>query len=218
MSRSKTSRHHNDSLSVWVYSLLLFSYPKTFRSEYGPHMLQVFRDCYRAQSRTREAFAVLNLWLRTMLDLVVSAPKEHLESERPLMKNLGRDLIAVISCVAIIVLAFFLLSYGRRHEVTGILVMGRFLDALVTAGVLGNLIVFLLVKVTRMNPFRIALWSMVVVNGLLLAIAELLGRQVDPGFGSAGLVPGYVFSFLFWFSLHWIWSKGSRQLSLGGEQ
>jgi hypothetical protein len=32
-------------LSVRIYELFLNIYPKSFQREYGPHMLQVFRDC-----------------------------------------------------------------------------------------------------------------------------------------------------------------------------
>jgi hypothetical protein len=208
-------RRAHDSVSVRIYRLLLRSYPKTFRAEYGPHMIQVFRDSYRTELRTREASAVARLWLRTLLDLAGSAFREHLETERPIMKNFRRDLIAVIGCMAIIALAFFLLSYGRRHDVSGILTVGRFLDALVAAGVLGNLIVFLLVKISRLNPLRIALWTMLTLNGLLLVLAELIGRQVDPHFSPSGVVIAYAFSFFFWFALHWIWARSFHQPALG---
>src|SRR2546421_1351272 len=129
------NRRANDSLSVRAYRFLLLTYPRTFRAEYGPHMIQVFRDSYRTELRTHEAAGVFRLWLRTLPDLVQSAAKEHLETERSIMKNLRRELIAVIGCLAIIVFAFWLLSYGRRHEIAGILTIGRALDAFVTVGV-----------------------------------------------------------------------------------
>jgi hypothetical protein len=46
-----------------------------------------------------------------------------------------------IGCTAIIVIAFALLSYGRAHEVSSIIAFGRVLDAIVTTGIIGNLII-----------------------------------------------------------------------------
>ena len=98
------------------------------------------------------------------------------------MNNLRRDALALLGCIAIIVIAFLLLSYGRRHEVSAILIFGRVLDALVTAGIVGNLVVFLLARITKLNPLRIALWTFLAIHGLLLFVAVLIGSRVDPQF------------------------------------
>ena len=79
-----------------------------------------------------------------------------------------------------------------------ILTLGYVLDALVTAGVVGNLIAFLLILITRFNPLRIALWTLLVVNGLLLLVSVVIGSRVDPNFKLAPVLVGYVVSlFLF---------------------
>jgi len=88
------------------------------------------------------------------------------------------------------------------------------LDALVTAGVLGNLIVFVLVKTTKFNPLRIALWTLLATHGALLLVAVLIGNRVDPQFRLGSVLLGYVVSFLFWFALHWVWSKGSEKVTV----
>ena len=128
------------------------------------------------------------------------------------MKNLGKDIIAVIGTLVIIVVAFLLLSYGRKNEVSAILMFGTILDALVTAGVIGNAIVFLLVKITRFNSLKAAFWTLLMVNGLLFAMAAIIGSKADPTFGLGKLAVGYVVSFVFWFGLHWLWAQKNNSI------
>ena len=202
------------AVSERVYRLLLLAYPLEFRREYGPSMVQLFRDCCREDTRDSHS-GLWRLWLRTLLDLVQTAPKEHLEKlrkENSVMKHLRNDALALFGCIGIIVIALGLLSYGRKHEVASILIFGYALDALVTAGVIGNLIVFLLVKTTRLNSLRIALWTFLVSNAALLFIAVLIGNRVDPQFRVVPVLIGYTVSFLFWFGLHWMWGKSSGPL------
>ena len=132
------------------------------------------------------------------------------------MTNMQRNVMALGSCLAILVIAFLLLSYGRSHEVSSILFFGKTLDALVTAGILGNLIIFLL-KFTRMDPLKTALGTMLAVNLLLLMLALVIGSRVDRSFSAASLVVAYVVSFVIWFGLHWALSKTSSPLAVTGE-
>ena len=183
-------------------------------------MEQFFRDCYRAEKMTRGIFGVGSLWFHTLLDLVKAAPREHLENlgkEHAIMKNLGKNALAFLGSIALIVIAFLLMSYGKKHEVSAILIFGRILDALMTAGIVGNLIIFLLMTITRLNPLRIALWTLLVVNGALLLVTIVVGSKVDPAFSLSGVLLGYIVSFLFWFSLHWIWSKAIGPLAVSHE-
>jgi hypothetical protein len=148
--------------------MFLFAYPREFRHEYGREMEQLFGDCYRAEKKNRGRLGVGVLWVRTLVDLVRAAPREHLENlgkDHAIMKNLGKNALAFLGSIALIVIAFLLLTYGRKHEVSSILIFGRVLDALITAGIVGNLIIFLLVTITRLNPLRIALWTLLAVNG-----------------------------------------------------
>jgi hypothetical protein len=128
------------------------------------------------------------------------------------MNNWQRNLIALGACLAIVVIALLLLNYGRSHEVASILFFGRTLDALVTAGIVGNLMIFLL-KMTKLNPIKTALWTMLAVNFLLAILAWLIGARVDPDFRLGSLLIAYVVSFLFWCGLHWVWEKSNRQLA-----
>ena len=200
-----------------LFDLMLAAYPREFRHEYGAQMTQLFRDCYRAEKVQRGVLGVGRLWFRTLFDLVRTAPREHLESlgkEHLLMRNPGKNALGFLGSIVLIVLAVLLLSYGRRHEVSTILIFGRALDALATAGIVGNLIIFLLMTVTRLNPLRTALWTLIVVNAALLLVSALIGSRADPNFNLGGVGLGYAISFGFWFSLHWIWSKSSGQWSV----
>jgi hypothetical protein len=192
------------------FRVLLRAYPRDFRNEYEREMLTVFRDCYRLEEDRKKFVGVYRLWGRVLFDVVQSAPKEHLEKlekENLLMKNLRRDAIALIGCVFIIVVAFALLTYGRKHEVSSILLFGYILDALVTTGVVGNLIVFLLVKTTKFNPLRIALWTFLTVHAVPALALVLIGSRLSPGFRPVATIVGYVVSFLFWFGIHMIWAQ-----------
>jgi hypothetical protein len=121
------------------------------------------------------------------------------------MKNLKRDLVAVLACLGIIVVAALLLEYGRKHEVGPILFFGYALDAIIATGVISNLIIFLLVKTTRLVPLRAALWTLLVVHGALLLLSTLIGLRVG-GFTFVNVALGYFVSFIFWLGVHWLWA------------
>ena len=98
------------------------------------------------------------------------------------MNNLRRDLLAVLATIGIIVVALMLLNYARASQVASILIFGHILDALVTTGIVGNLIVFLLVKLTKWNSLRIALWTFLIVHGLPVITLAFIGSKIDPHF------------------------------------
>ena len=115
------------------------------------------------------------------------------------------DVVALLGCAGIIVVAFLLLSYGRKNEVASILLFGYVLDALVTTGVIGNLVVFILTRTTKLDPLRLALWTFAVVHAVLLLFILLVISRNDPAFNLAGVVVGYVVSFMIWAALHFAW-------------
>ena len=206
-------RRQTTNLSCRIYEWLLFAYPSEFRQRFGPQMVQVFRDCYYVRERPGDVNGIVRLWFRTLSDLVVSAVQEHSERKSPSMNNLKKDLIAISGCVFIIATAFILLSYGRSHEVSSILVFGYILDALATAGIVGNFIVFLLAKITKLNSLRVAFWTFLVVHAVPPLFLALVAGRNDPRFNLGAVVVGYVVSFLFWMGLHWMWSKTTQSWS-----
>jgi len=148
-----------------------------------------------------------------MVDLVLSAFKEHSDAEDSFMNNLRKFPIAMIGCAIVIVTALILMSYGRRHEVSSILAFGSFLDALATTGILGNIIVFLLAKFTKFNSLRVAISTFLVVHAVPLLLVVLIAGPRDPRFNVVATAVGYVGSFLFWVLFHWMWSRTGNTLA-----
>ena len=188
---------------------MLLAYPREFRLEYGSEMTQLFGDCHR-DIQSGGLLTAVSFWLRMIYDVIRTAPIERWETlgkDSEIMKNLKTDAIGLLACVAIIVVAFLLLGYGRKHEVAPILLFGHALDAIVTAGVISTLIIFPLVKFTRLSRFRTALWSLLIVNGALLLTATLIGTSVDPQFNFLRVLAGYIASFALWLTIHWFWSQ-----------
>jgi hypothetical protein len=200
-------------LSCRVYKFLLIAYPSAFRREYGHEMQQVFRDCYRDEARRNQ---LAGYWLRTLIDLVLTATKEHsekLRKDHTIMSTLRRDIVSVVGCMAIIVAALALLKYGKAHEFSWFLAFGYVLDAIATTGIIGNLMVFLLVKTTKWHSLRIALWTFVVVHAVLLTVIAILGPHMGGEFRFGPIMLAYVLSFLFWFGLHWAWHLSKHKLA-----
>ncbi|HKY27452.1 MAG TPA: hypothetical protein VJM12_05850, partial [Pyrinomonadaceae bacterium] len=190
-----------------IYGLLLFAYPKNFRREYGPHMTQVFRDCYRADPRRTRA---CRLWLNTLVDLLRTAPKERMQNvgQGVVMKAIRNLAIAiVIYAVAIFVAGRFLAN--ARHYLP--FALGTFIDALVSIGVLFNFIVLLLVSTRLMAAPRAvvtsAIATLVVYAGTVSIIA-----MIEPAARPAGIsIIMMALSFAIWFVVHWFWAQRKTQ-------
>lgn len=204
------------NISTRLYRWLLFAYPPHFRRRFGDEMLQTFRDCCRVEAARRRLTAY---WSRTVLDLVVTAARERSDGsgrEGVFMNNTSRNGMGLLVCVGIIVVASVLHRYGIRNEVPFILAFGYILDALIVSGVIGNLIVFLLTKTTKLKPLRTAFVTFAVVHILLLLLVFVIARS-DPGLNVNGVVIGYVVSFLFWTALHWVWWNRRDRLTQQGQ-
>ena len=123
------------------------------------------------------------------------------------MRKLHTDLVAIGACVLLIVGALLLLNYGRSHQVPSILLFGHILDALAFTGIVGNLIVFLLVKLTSLRPLRVAFWTFLIVCLVPALALTLIAAAGNSNINAPNVLIGYVVSFLFWYGLHWLWSN-----------
>lgn len=65
-------------VSVRIYRALLIAYPKKFRDHYQTHMVQVFRDSFQEAHHRNGTTGVIDLWLHTLADLLVTALIERL--------------------------------------------------------------------------------------------------------------------------------------------
>jgi len=202
------------NISCRFYSFLLLAYPPQFRREFGAQMLQVFRDCYRTEASNG---SLARFWLRTMLDFISTVAKERIDNSgrEGVFMNRRIDPMALLRCIGIIVVAFLLLAYGRKNGISSIIFFGYFLDALVTTGIVGNLLLFILLKATAANPLRVALWVFGAVHGILLLFIVLVVSKSDPGFSLGSVLVGYVLSFLLWTGVHWAWIARGRNQAAG---
>jgi len=75
-------------VSVRVYQALLVAYPTKFQQEYGPHMLQVFRDCCLRTFHQGGTNGMARLWAVTLFDLVQSLVSEHAHKEIEMKKEM----------------------------------------------------------------------------------------------------------------------------------
>jgi hypothetical protein len=200
------------NLSTRVYGLLLLAYPPEFRREFGSQMLQVFRDSYRAEALNG---SVPSFWLRTLIDLVSTAAKERIDNtgREGVFMNRRSDAVALLGCAAIIVIAFLLHRYVTKNN-TSIILIAYVLDPLIVTGVIGNFIVFLLTKTTKLNPLRTAITVFAVVHAACLLLIVVLS-SIGPPVNWAGILIGYVLSFVIWVGLHFAWrtTGGSQALN-----
>jgi hypothetical protein len=203
------------NISTRFYSWLLFAYPAEFRLEFGQEMLQVFRDSYRAEARNG---SLPSFWLRILSDLVLTVVKERADSARrkSMFMNRRSDAVALLACVGIIAIAFLLHRYIVNNNVPIILFFGYILDALIVTGVIGNFIVFLLNKTTKLNPLRTASSVFAMVHAILLLLIVVISRN-GPPVNWAGVMVGYVVSFVIWVGLHFAWHSTKRNHALSSQ-
>ena len=134
--------------SVGVYRLFLAAYPKAFRDEYGPHMVQVFQDLSIRAYRQNGSDGILRLWVITLFDLFKSVVEEHLQKETNMNKSTfirisGWSLILGAVAFAFLFLGWYLdenypllhweKTYGEIMYISGFMI-APFLTAI---GVLG---------------------------------------------------------------------------------
>lgn len=74
-------------LSERLYQRLLAIYPAAYRREYGPLMLQLFRDLRREASRRGKRRDQAVLWLRVLGDVGTTAWAEHVSEFRRSIVN-----------------------------------------------------------------------------------------------------------------------------------
>ena len=198
-------------LSQRLYGLLLAFYPTEFRREYGPHMAQLFRDRQR-ETLGWGGLSALRLWVETLFDLIQSAPKEHLEKIRKgvsIMRALKTIGIAIVIYAAAFLLVGMFLEKMRAHLP---FFLGSLVDALVSVGILFNLIVLVLWSTRLMTAARAVIAS-AVISALLLAaglilISSIVTADARPGVGAVAAI---TLSLCVWLTVHWMWAQKKQR-------
>lgn len=103
------------AVSVSLYGLLLRLYPEPFRSEYGFHMQQTFRDCCREAAQKGMAELVV-LWAATLVDWFKSVLEETVNGGVSHMSNRVMEKLAGPMFIAAGVLIVFggLMNFETR--------------------------------------------------------------------------------------------------------
>ena len=78
--RRPMSRHER------AFRRLVRLYPAAFRAEYEDQMVGLFADQLRDSRTSGDTRAVARLWAQTLIDLVATAPQEHLRKESPVLQ------------------------------------------------------------------------------------------------------------------------------------
>lgn len=73
-----------------TFRRLLRLYPATYRDRYEDQMATVFRDQLRDVMLSGARIAVIRLWAATIVDLVATAPHEHLRKETTVLQPVDR--------------------------------------------------------------------------------------------------------------------------------
>lgn len=103
--------------SVRIYQVLLAAYPTRFRQEYGPQMVQVFRDCCLRAFRQNGTHGVLKLWALTIFDLLRSLIEEHLHKETFMTRSKFIRLSGWSLILGAVTLFLFILSVYLENNV-----------------------------------------------------------------------------------------------------
>ena len=82
---NNSSQANSLSVSMRIYSVLLAAYPKKFREDYETQLVQVFRDSFRDAYHRHGMPGVIDLWLHTFADLLVSAFNERIMERSQIM-------------------------------------------------------------------------------------------------------------------------------------
>lgn len=68
-----------------AFRRLVRLYPAAFRAEYEDQLVGLFADQLR-DARNGPALAVVRLWAQVLIDLIATAPQEHLRKESPVLQ------------------------------------------------------------------------------------------------------------------------------------
>ena len=100
------------TLTDRVYRLMLFTYPASFRREFGVHMAQVHRDKCRMKITKQGFVGLCQIWFSTLWDWLTTVPEQHLEEVFQMSGQKRFIRLGAIAALAGGVLGLLLLTQG----------------------------------------------------------------------------------------------------------
>jgi hypothetical protein len=71
---------------IRLFRRLLRVYPPEFRSAYGDEMTRLFAEQLSDATASRRPLAVTRLWVDNVIDVLMTAPDQHLRKEQPVVQ------------------------------------------------------------------------------------------------------------------------------------
>jgi hypothetical protein len=81
------------SRQVRLYRHLVGLYPAGFQHDYADEMVRLFADQLRDAQASHRTLAVPGLWARSVVDLVVTAPRQHLREARAVPQTVEQGVV-----------------------------------------------------------------------------------------------------------------------------
>lgn len=163
-----------------IYRRLLWVYPADFRRNYAERMAQLFADQLRETRAAGVTAGSLRLWVRTLLDIFISALSQHLERDRTVahsaapIPTVSERTLGVAGVLAgLVLLAPFVITFEQAWFAPHIILFNAFVIALAVG---------LYRRQAATSP-RLALAAsalVVAANGWYLAMTVLGMADVNP--------------------------------------
>lgn len=214
------------SISERMYRSLLMLYPSAFRREYGPPLVQAFRDSYRDAHQQDGGIGVIRFWLAAIGDLFSNAFAERISEVLHMFasNHVGQSLV-LYAIIVIVGAIWGLLNHFLDNLLYAIPAVGPFLDSNAVFTVLAVFALWLILALaliwlnTRLlgSPWMAGvtcamLWGSAFFFFLLYDMYQDWPRIVAEG-GSAQTVGGFVPT---WVAYCAAWLAYSALFSLGG--
>lgn len=178
-----------------LYRLCLRLYPPHFRKQFGGEMILLFRDCLRDAQREGRP-GVSRLWLSTVVDIGVSAPRAHLEEWTTMQASYTRSsqvgaIVAIISAVLLTgtVLGFGSFGFDAPNDVSGAAAFAIF-----SIGWFGMIVTLYrriqVVGDARVNKVGLGVGVLALLLMLVATVLNFVGTENSGAVASIGLLAG----------------------------